>query len=497
MKGKLFRKASVIFLTLTLVFSLLLAPGLAYANTPPNPGAGDICAIYVDGTNDVGYTSLSDALNAAAPGATIYLLVDVTEAVDIIVAAGDSLTLDLKSFNLSLADTGYISVLGDLVILNGGTLSNYDSFAVTGGSLDASVNLVSTSGNPAVVTQGSADATIVGNVTSNNIGVQATDSGTIVSITGNIDACGFGVDATNSAQVEVVGSITVNPCIVSGYSGTGERSIGAYARRDSKVTVIGDIAANGVMSATLLMGGILATWGGQVTQVGNITTSGEGIASSDGTGTKVTVTGNVSASYTGVTCRAAEVIVNGDIVVTNTSSTYYIHGILAWAAGAQVTVNGNITAIATAGACAVAAAYESVIVVNGNIRAESPTEAIGIEAHEDSRVTLDGDISAPIYIAFLDYNTIPQHFVITAADHDAISNKAGYLQYSYTFPDTQLTAYVWVYGGQEIESDSETGTSIPAAGDTNAALFGLCALLMIASLGALWRARRGSARQLL
>jgi len=447
---------------LLLTASLLLAGGAkAFADTPP--GEGDVCAVYVDGDAlDVGYASLAEALAAVNSGDGIYLLGNLEEKVNLEVAAGEELTIDLKGFDWAL-DGGSITVLGELSILGGGTVSGYDELLVDDGSLTAHANF-----------KYGADF-VVDVIIPSGYDELLVDGGSLTAqanLQNDADFVGDAITANGEASVTVTGNISS--------SGQG-------------VAVKGNNASIDI--------------------TGNITARADGICA---TGATIALFGSISAGRFGVYVdQGCTVNASANIIVVWSGAGPHIAGVYA-GGGSKVLVQGDISLPQRAlWAAGVASQGNSEVAVNGSITldADLDTHCYGVAVWPGSQATINGGITAKNYIGFWDWGlpglsldppappdsafdlALTFDFkVVKPSDFDPQSLKEGYLQYSYDTPDIPGTSYVWVFAPliapppSPDNSNNSTNpppnkpSDIPQTGDTGFAT--AATLLLFAALGA-------------
>ena len=278
------------------------------------------------------------------------------------------------------------------VVLTGGTVS-----ATTGTAIIAEyiyvgygsvVTVTSTGSNPAVKLEGdgrifvdAGELTVNGDIVDGCYAIYA-DNGALVTLNGNIiGAIHYGVEAKNNSVVNM------NGFIQSGFGG----------------------------------GGISASYGAEVTLVGNITVDSYGVLANGGA--TVTVTGNVEIGE-------------------------YAQGVVAGGAGASIIVNGNVSAGDNSDG---ARAYGegATTIINGNVSAGQR----GAMADFGGRVTINGTIDADIYV-FLYWNDgIGSKGVELGINDDSPSTKPGYREY------TDGISAVWVAldarsDAQKVEADA-------------------------------------------
>jgi hypothetical protein len=255
------RTASLALAFLLGLAMLTASPLTVFADTPP--GAGDTCAIYVDGVSDVGYATLTDALNDAAVGDVIYLLADIDTGG--LSFSKIDLTIDLNGHTLNATESS-----GDALAVSGVTLTVMDSagsgklnatstdragvFVEDGGQLILKSGEINATGDRYGVfalTSGKATVTMArgaGTASINSIlvyGVRADGADSVVKVTGDVFGFHHGIAAYQSAEIDVYGNVTK----VAGADGRGASASG----ENSKVNVTGNITAygNGVIGASV------------------------------------------------------------------------------------------------------------------------------------------------------------------------------------------------------------------------------------------------------
>ena len=172
-------------------------------------------------------------------------------------------------------------------------------------------------------------------------------------------------------------------------------------------------------------------------------------------GGKITVRGDVTviSSSTaegayGVFAYFGEVSVHGDVTVTSPDDMLFIYCVQA--INGEAAVYGNVTATCSGTAEAVFGLYADTgdIVVQGDVTVTgSIANSVLITAIWDSSVTIEGTASGPgVYIELEEYTLGP-------ADHEAVSSKPGYFEYTDTYN------HVWIKAPIEIISASVTVTA--------------------------------------
>ena len=282
------------------------------------------CSVVVEGIS-------ATAVGVLANGANIDVLGDITvKGTDV------GIGIDTEDFTgKGSAPKSVINVWGNITAEG--------NFAV-GLMLDAMTEVTIQSGNlnPTV----SQDSKISVNG-AYGMGIAA-DSGSTVTMKGNItgssSSAGGSVDGidTGDATVSLTGAINVN--------GTGIFAMGGTTKVTGNITATGDSSAIDAESGTVSVTGAVKTTGDLVSAVyadsGTVTVNGSiNAAGKDAYGVeaydeaKVTVSGDVTANGYGVFAmdRGTEVYIKGNIV-SKTSSGAFVDG------RATVTVDGTITA---------------------------------------------------------------------------------------------------------------------------------------------------------
>ncbi|MCL2826364.1 MAG: Ig-like domain-containing protein [Eggerthellaceae bacterium] len=401
------------------------------------------------------YGSLQDALAAAQTGDTIKLLTNITEATPVNVN-GTSLTIDLVGYNLDLDGKDVSVTDGSLAINNGGTVTVGMGVYAENSTLAVNANI--DSGQYGISAIDGSTVTVKGNISSSVDGIYASDENTKVTMTGNIMVSGSnandGVKACDGATVSVKGKISAR------------WAIEVYSSYNDLPTT--------------------------VTLDGNITTDWKGIFAG-GVGNVVNVTGSITSDYNGIEAYSgAQVTMTGNITCANNDAdpTYDYFGVDSENDGTIVTLNGNIsmTAISTTGVLSYGVyAYDNgKAFINGSIVTVGQ-DSVGAYADHGGQATIEGTITAPTYVGLYDHSSTLGwvNVFLTQAEHDATSEKPGYLQYSRT-PDPgygSYTSYIWVKVPGSPTPLPGGGSNIPAAGDTHG-LAGLVALFALAALGA-------------
>ena len=190
---------------------------------------------------------------------------------------------------------------------------------------------------------------------------------------------------------------------------------------------------------------------------------------SDGEGSTVTVVGNFYVNERAVNAWNGGVItVTGDIFLNNTGNDDEHYAVLA--------------------------VYGSTITINGNIKASGSELVTGVYCEFDSKVIVNGTIDAPRYISlgYFENESGAFELILAADDHDEVSSRSGYLQYSRIYDNDGVPGsdYVWVrIGGTNPNPDP--GPTIPKTGDFETLLASSCTLLFaLMGAGALVVSRR-------
>jgi len=334
--------------------------------TPPTPGT-DVCAILVDGINDVGYTTLQEAFLAAVDGDVIYLLEDVTEAV----------SLSIGDKNLTFNTNGHILDIDSQAL----SVTNNNSVLITGGGTLVAVNIVVSYG---ALLQIDADVVITGDGTA----LWAIENAKVI-VNGNITSSFIAVIARSGGSIIVNGNIAADGDGIAG-GGAGTK-----------------VVINGNVNAT--RNGINGNPRGTMTVNGDITAGRIGVSA--GPLINIEVNGDISAGVCGVFATdEADAIINGSI-------TSEMSGV-AVALGGKVTVNGKITAPSYI-ALLVGPSDDWGIIYLDGFSTLSDDTGYPLEALADP------------YLDYLAYWNNPSNWIFkTPAQHDAASAKSGYLQYS-------------------------------------------------------------------
>jgi len=273
---------------------------------------------------------------------------------------------------------------------------------------------------------------------------------TAIGITLTIDLDGFSLDLEGEDIAVDNGSLTIE--------NGGTVSVGFYIRAANNSTL--------TVSANIVSGqyGITANNNSTVFVYGNINSDGDGIyASADSV---VTMTGNI-------------------VRTTNPLTPGYGRAGVAAATGSIITLNGNIFSSGVggsiAGAFGASAHRGGEVFVNGNI-VSSGVDAIGAWVGHGGKITVQGTIDAPRYIGFLDFDVDGMMAIVymTPEDFDTLSQKTGYLQYSW-IDYSGDTSFVWVSSSSDASAIPPT---IPPTGDTNAVM-GFTLLLAFLAVGAI------------
>jgi len=487
---------------LLVVFALVLAlvmpaPVSVFADTPPNISAGDVCAIYVDGVNDVGYLSLADAVTDALAGSgdsyTIYLLSDITEDSLISIDAPKLIVISLGAHDLDIGYEGTDGVLevtdpgARVQICNQGNLLANHIF-VRSGSLSI-LDGITTGVAGLIMVDDSSTFVADGDINAGNTCIVA--SGASVEIKGNVHSAGYcAVGAGENSLVTIEGNITCD-------SGTA-----VSAASGAKVAITGDIkgawnyggwnAVYAVDSGTKISitgnivdsyAAITASDGAEVTLTGSIISCGYGV-SGDYPDTIITVTGSIQVLNTAISTRTLDsaagtgftgvtITINGDIIAGD-------NGVRASGSGNKVTVNGKMLVIKHFYPATGVMASDGVeVYISGDVTVEGGAETTGVLCYGDgAKVTIGGTLSCVSgeYIVFS-----PDGIAFNARtfeDHDAVSNKAGYLQYSGNDP----LSWVWVRDSSNNSGNTATPITRPTTPATGDASIYLWAFLLSSSL---------------
>ena len=160
------------------------------------------------------YTSLDDAIKAAANGETITLLKNIE--LEKYIISGTNTVIDLAGYTITAPDDSYI-----IVVAGGCSFTLNDSSEEGTGAL----------------TGGTGDNSHAGAVTVQNGGSFTMNGGNIIGNTGTTSAAGVSL-GSNSSFTMTGGSITDN-------TSTGNIQAGVYANRASTVTISGNVNITG------------------------------------------------------------------------------------------------------------------------------------------------------------------------------------------------------------------------------------------------------------
>ena len=160
------------------------------------------------------YTSLDDAIKAAANGETITLLKNIK--LEKYISSGTNTVIDLAGYTITAPDDSYI-----IVVAGGCSFTLNDSSEEGTGAL----------------TGGTGDNSHAGAVTVQNGGSFTMNGGNIIGNTGTTSAAGVSL-GSNSSFTMTGGSITDN-------TSTGNIQAGVYANRASTVTISGNVNITG------------------------------------------------------------------------------------------------------------------------------------------------------------------------------------------------------------------------------------------------------------
>ncbi len=250
------------------------------------------------------YESLAAALGDANDGDTVRLLADIAHNSGINIS-GETVTLDLDGYELIVSETsgtGLSVSNGGIVLIGSGSfnVTGYECgvYAYPGGvATVTSASAMSNSTGVGIIATGGGNVTVTGNVWSDCNGIVATGADTVITIGGNVTVEAnetWGIQASASAEVDVGGDVTVN--------GGG----GILVQGDDSV-----IQVDGSVTATD-GGGATATNGGHAAVDGNVQASAAG-ASAMGTGSTVTVGGNLSGTTGVLALSGGQVEVQGGV----------------------------------------------------------------------------------------------------------------------------------------------------------------------------------------
>ena len=306
------------------------------------------------------YENLADALADANDGDTVRLLADIVHNSGISIVS-KTIKLDLNGHDLKVTETsgaGLSVTYGGIVLTGSGSFNvtgyEYGVQANAGGvATVTSASATSNSGGFGISAVGGGKVTVTGDVRSDYAGIIAYGEETVVTVGGNVTVEAnetWGIQASSSsmggAKVDVGGNVEV-----TGGGGLLVQGNGS------------DIHVGGWVEATD-GGGAEALSGGVAVVDGNVTASAEG-AIALGSGSTVTVYGNLSGNLGVIALSGGQVEVHGDVgaVMLGAQAGYddsraYIHGavIVSDAAGigaeaygsasgeAVVQIDGDITA---------------------------------------------------------------------------------------------------------------------------------------------------------
>lgn len=166
------------------------------------------------------YTSLDDAIKAAANGETITLLKEIK--LEKYISSGTNTVIDLAGYTITAPDDSYIIVVAERCSFTLNDSSEEGTGALTGGS---------------------GDNAHAGAVTVQNGGSFTMNGGNITDNTGTTSAAGVKVDGS-SIFTMTGGSITDN-------TSTGNLQSGVYADRASTVTISGNVNITGNVGSFL------------------------------------------------------------------------------------------------------------------------------------------------------------------------------------------------------------------------------------------------------
>jgi len=460
------------------------------------------------------YHTLEAALEAVGPGETITLLRDITE--DAFVFAVFSYTIDLAGYNLVLLDyVVFVTIIGNLKITGGGSVTLDSTFIVEGGILSIEADIICN--YVAILAQHGAQVTVTGNITQNNPDkcISAYSAGTVVNMTGSITTPGgSNISVGGGAQVKVIGdlictaSTSYNSVIdasprgyVELYGSIETKGIAVYANESSEVYVKGNIDAgiskdnietglsvfessieafdskvfiDGNVSIREAFDGncINAQGDSSVIIKGDVGVEGDRCnavyASSNATTGKATVSIGGSVSVSGSDNTAVYTEAGGDVTVNGgvTTESNGSRGVFIYAdiGDAGVDIGGSITATGD-DSIGIDSFRGGIATVGGNVVA-SGSNAIGVQVQYGSVVTIEGKITAPTYISFGELTIKGVYYnpyTKTSADNDSSSMKPDYMQYSMSYQGEGIFAgdyidYVWVKNLEITTPDPGPGT---------------------------------------
>ena len=391
------KKQIAAFLSAVLSAALLSAVPAAAGVT-----GGGVCRI--DAT---GYPTLGAALTAVTEGKTIVLLTDI--ACDSpIIANTCSFSVDLAGFGLSVASAQVYCLAAtggkQLSIVN--SSETPVSLTITQTIAD---DFATASNFGAVYTNGKSSriviaANIYTSVTSNMIGVDASDGNSIQIGGGTIRADRLGINVTGKGSVLFTGDVY----------GLGSGADGVSCRYSGDVQVNGAVYSDGI--------GVDAQSYGHVSVTNGVTAydahGSDGVYATEGA--VVQITGEVTAPTLGVFAAGGTIHVDGSVTGTGTDSigafsrdtnlsamqgTVTITGSVSGkrygaqaAEGGTVLVGGNASSTAGTAAHTSAAIYSkgvgSMIIVSGNVTAGGQNSS-GVEVFAGGTAEVSGNVTAP------------------------------------------------------------------------------------------------------
>jgi hypothetical protein len=291
-----------------------------------------------------GYTTLTDALEAATGTDTILLLSDLSYS-NAIKAVTKNVTIDLNGYDLTVSDVaehalqasgGYKLTITD-ANEKGGILSVYSAGPHKSAAHAISDGDIVITGNLSAVYSGGFDNEEI-------FGAWANSEGSTIHVTGNVSGYTDGILSMNNASITVIGDV----------SGSFE---GANASYYGSINVTGNITGSYALKPE---------YGGIATVHGNVT-GGTGIYVMNGPGwdnPRVEITGDV----TGTGGEAITAGNGGDIEITGDVTGYiFISG--TDSSYADITINGDVTVSSGFG---ISVIYGGIVTVNGQILGASP-----------------------------------------------------------------------------------------------------------------------------
>ena len=217
-----------------------------------------------------------------------------------------------------------------------------------------------------------ADGTMISNAsydgTESGIGIIA-DNGSNISVKGSVNAANTGIEAKYEDDLEEKSDANA---IVSVGGDVTAGSLGIYADK-ATVTVGGNVTTTNDYSTA-----IYATTDATVAVGGDVSAEGDNSTAINSRFSEIEVTGNVSASFEGISAMYSEVTVGGNVTATGDEST----GIDAYSS--TVDIGGDVNARKIG-----IFAQDSTIDVEGSVDGGTA----GAYANDKSNITIDGDVS--------------------------------------------------------------------------------------------------------